>query len=616
MKLGRLITKINGFSIIEVLLAITVFAIFSIGIFYLSLDTIGRNVNVQVGSEAIFYAQEGLEAARRIRDQNYLSLTNGDHGLNFTTDVWSFVPAPEDVDGFYERTVTVDDVYRDVNGDIADSGTFDPDTKKVTSEISWLFKGIFPKSVSLVTYISNWTGDDFVQTTCTEFDAGTYTDMESVAQPSPPADNCSIQLILEEEGSGFFSSVDVGDHGNDVYVDGSYAYIANNKVQAGFSVIDVSDVNNPYVVKDVDVGGRGRKITKSGNNVFLGIEKSNAGLGAVNVSSPASSSLSDTLDVDAYGNDMVVSGNYLFMGNSSSDDSFRIIDISNPTALNEVSSFDLNAVVQDVAISGSYAFLGLDDDLMAFRVVDIANVNSPTVVASIDVGEEVNSVYISGPFAYLGTEDSANSLYVVNISDPENPSVITSLNVGGEIQDLVVQDSYLYAAVDEQNVGLAAVNVSNPFSPTLVYNLDLTGKGTGVDADENYVYVTLDTNNKGLVIVGVTQASIVLSGTFESSVFDTNSTFTRYNFIEWDHVEVPGGDVRFQIRTASSVGGLSSATWVGPDGTNATYYEDSRTPIVIDPAASGVRYFQYKVFIDSDGANSPVINSVRVNFIP
>jgi hypothetical protein len=111
-------------------------------------------------------------------------------------------------------------------------------------------------------------------------------------------------------------------------------------------------------------------------------------------------------------------------------------------------------------------------------------------------------------------------------------------------------------------------------------------------------------------------SEVSTSGEFVSQTFDSGSSDTRYNFIEWDNSDVPSGTIKFQIRTASSAGGLSSAAWVGSDGTSATYYTVSRTAIVLDPGRSGSRYFQYKMILESDGVTSPLVESVRINFTP
>lgn len=598
------------------MLAITIFAIFSTGIVYLTVDNIDRDTKVELESEGLFYAQEGIEATINMRDKSFLLLTNGDHGLNLSNDTWSFVAAPENIDDFYSRTITIEDVYRDVNNDIASSGTYDPDTKKITSEVSWLLRGVVPRSVSLVTYLSNWTGDDWIETTCTEFEAGTHTETQTIITASPPTDNCALQLLLEEAQSEFFTSTDLGDHANDVSISGNYAYLANNKTQTGLTIVNVSNPQSPSITTNVNIGKNGRKVLTNGSSIFLGVQSASNGLAIVDVSNPPLASLTSNLDIGAYGNDMAQVENYLYMGTSQDTNSLKIIDVTNKSAPTITNTIDFKDVVEVIKINGNYAYVGLDEDFEGLRVLDITSPANPIEVAALNVGEEVSAIKIQGLFAYVGIEDELNSLKVVNISNPLNPSVVATLNTGGQINDLTIVGDYLYAAIDNQNAGLAAINISNPLSPTLAYNIDILGKGTGIDSDGTHLYISSDTNNKGLVIVGTTVAQITTSGTYLSSEFDTSSTSTRYNFIEWDHTEVPGGSVKFQIRTADTLGNLATATWVGSDGTSSTYYENPRTQITTDPSSFGTRYFQYKIFIDSDGVTTPSIESVRINYTP
>jgi len=210
----------SGFSLVEILLAITIFAIFTVGIAYLSIDTLERDAKIVLSNEALLYAQEGIEATRNIRDKNYLALTNGDHGLDFAENSWSFDLAPELVDDFYDRTVTVSDVYRTEDGDIDEDGiTFDPDTKRIDVSVAWLQNGLIPREVNLTEYVSNWRGDDWINTTCGEFSAGDFGEIvvggdpveiipetEIVNLPSPPADNCGVKIAEIELASTFQAS--------------------------------------------------------------------------------------------------------------------------------------------------------------------------------------------------------------------------------------------------------------------------------------------------------------------------------------------------------------------------------------------------------------------------
>ncbi len=612
------IIKKSGFALIEVVLAIAIFSMFSVGITYLSLDILQADEKVEEGNFALLYTQEGLEAARQMRDRNFLLLEDGDHGLDLSDDEWTFIPAPEDIDGYYDRTVSVEDVYRDVDGDIAETGTLDPDTKKVTSTVEWNHRGLFPKSIELSTYLSNWSGDDWIQTDCDEFNAGVFEDTEVEFTDSPPEDNCALKLALEEVESEFYASADVGSHGNDVWVEGNYAYVAVNKSNQGLAVVDITDRENPFVVKQVDVGGKAYSVVKHGNYVYVGVRNYFKGLAVVDASTPANASLVDRTYVLGEGLTIEPNGDYLYMGvkNYLSFIGFSVIDISDPDDPYLYRFQPTFGRVYDIEIVGDYAYCGIDFDWWGFQILDISDPSDIDTLSFLSVGEEVNAVEIQGPYAYLGTEDDDDSFYVVNISDPDDPHIEDHIDVGDEIEDISLRGDYAYLAFNNQNSGLAAVNVATPTSPYFVYARDVLGKGTGIKTDENYIYETLNTNNRGLVIIGTTVTEVIEDGTYVSVPYDTNSSDTRYNFIEWEGQDVPGGEIRLQLKTASSEAGLASATWIGDDGTEATYYEGSRTPIVVDPAASGTRYVQFKVYIDSDGANTPLIESVRINYTP
>lgn len=607
----------KGFTLIEVFVAMTIFAIAAIAVMNISLDTIDRDARRDFDTEAYLYAQEGLEAVRNMRDRSFFNLSDGDHGLSLTSNGWVFIAAPERIDDFYERTITIESVYRDENGNIAETGTFDAETKKVTASVTWTWRNITERSVSLETYLTDWSGDDVITTTCTEFNAGVFTDALAAETPAPPADNCAVALDLVEDASSFFASADIGDHGNDVVIEGNYAYVANNKTQTGFTVVDITDPEHPAVVTSLDIGGKGRAIYKSGNYVYVGVEKSSKGLAIIDVTNPTAPELESTLNVGAEGNQAAVSGNYLFIGVEKSSAGFVVVDITSKTAPIVKTTLNVGDDVHAVVVSGNYAYIGTDDDDLGFQIVSIQTPLSPTVVGSLDVEEEVDAIALQGIFAFIGTEeDDEAGFQVINIATPSQPTFVTDLDVGGEVQDVSIAGDYAYAAVDSENGGLAAINIVDSLNPYLSYTLDIQGKGEGIAADTNYIYIAIDTGNKGLVIIGTTVAGVASTGTFTSSVGDTGSTDTRYNYIEWDYTPVPGSTVQLQVKTASTEAGLASATWVGSDGTNATYYTTSRTQIVVDPSASGVRYFQFKVFIASDGVSTPQIETVRMNYTP
>lgn len=608
--------KHKAFSLIEILLAIFLFTLFSVTVVYLSIDTASRATQVEVKNEALLYAEEGLEAVRNIRDRDYLDLASGTHGLSFANDTWTLGTAPETIDVYYQRSVLIEDVYRDGNGDIATTGTLDLETKKVTATVTWDWKGVLPKTISLSTYLSNWTGDEWMQTTCTEFNVGSFTDTESEASVSPPADNCALELLYTEGQSPFFSSVDVGSHGTDVVVDGDYVYLTTGKSQEGLVIGDVSDPSDPQVIDKLDIGGKGRYLLKSGDYLYIGVDNSSLGLAVVDVSNPSNASLVRQVNIGGNGNQAVVSETTLFIGVEKSSNSFVVYSIATPETPSLLGSFNTDSATNVVHLSGSYAYIGIDNSGSSLRVVNISNPAAMTSVGSLDIGGKILALELNSAVLYAGTDDSDDSFHVINVSNPASPSAVSSMDVGAIIKDMKVQDAYLYAPMEATNNALAVFNVSSPLSPVIAFFADISGKGTGVDTTEDNVYISIDTNNQGLVLVETVNVELASPGSYTSDIFDTGSTDTRYNFIEWEATVPLTGSVDFKIRTASSMAGLDSATWVGSDGTSSTSYNISPSVIVLDPLRSGNRYAQVQVTMTSDGVSTPSLESFSLNYNP
>ncbi|MBI2337949.1 hypothetical protein HYU95_02090 [Candidatus Daviesbacteria bacterium] len=157
----------NGFSVLEVILAAAIFMIFSTGAVIVVVQSYNANRLGAENSVAAQFAAEGIEAAKSIKNQNF-SLLNSDAYLAGTglirngTGVWQFegdntsdVLTHNSSDD-YTRVIRIGKTYR-INGNIVESGgTEDPDTKKITSTVTWNFNSARPETTSLVTYFSDW----------------------------------------------------------------------------------------------------------------------------------------------------------------------------------------------------------------------------------------------------------------------------------------------------------------------------------------------------------------------------------------------------------------------------------------------------------------------------
>ncbi|KXK08711.1 MAG: hypothetical protein UZ20_WS6002000715 [candidate division WS6 bacterium OLB21] len=99
-----------------------------------------------------------------------------------------------------------------------------------------------------------------------------------------------------------------------------------------------------------------------------------------------------------------------------------------------------------------------------------------------------------------------------------------------------------------------------------------------------------------------------------SNVFDTGSSSTYYYSLNWSETLNENTDIVFQVRSGTS-SNLSSVAFVGPDGTNSTFftnYNGEYLPQIIQ----NKRYVQYKAILTSDRIFTPILESVRINYEP
>ncbi|MFA7252483.1 MAG: type II secretion system protein [Candidatus Paceibacterota bacterium] len=134
-----------GFSLLELVLAIAIFSLGSIAMATLIIDSNLSTKTAIERTEALFYAKEGLEATRSIRDNDWADLETGNKGLNFEAEgSWRFNGAAYDLisDDKYTRVIAISDLSAD--------------TKQIISTITWDVTPSREASVSLTTILGNW----------------------------------------------------------------------------------------------------------------------------------------------------------------------------------------------------------------------------------------------------------------------------------------------------------------------------------------------------------------------------------------------------------------------------------------------------------------------------
>lgn len=147
----------KGISVVEIIIAIAVVSTVFFAISQVSILALRASADRNTKAKALAIAQEGMEAMRSIRDAgwaaNIASLNFGAaYYITASSSQWTLTQInPGLIENQFTRTVVLDNVSRNINDDIVDTGgTNDVYTKKVTVTVSWGSQG---KNVKLVGYI-------------------------------------------------------------------------------------------------------------------------------------------------------------------------------------------------------------------------------------------------------------------------------------------------------------------------------------------------------------------------------------------------------------------------------------------------------------------------------
>ncbi|HEV7449317.1 MAG TPA: hypothetical protein VGP13_02130 [Candidatus Paceibacterota bacterium] len=140
MQKERLHIKPGGFSIIELIVAAGLMLLLATA--FTGAVLYGEEGTQIAGQRmrATLLAEEGIQAARNVRDQSFSNLVDSTYGLAQSGGVW-FASGASDTQDIFTRSITVSPV--------------DAVTKQVVSTVTWPENAVRNGSVSLTTYLTN-----------------------------------------------------------------------------------------------------------------------------------------------------------------------------------------------------------------------------------------------------------------------------------------------------------------------------------------------------------------------------------------------------------------------------------------------------------------------------
>lgn len=152
----------SGLSIIEIVLAVSIFSIFFFSTNGFFIEALALSKNTTEHIQASYLNEEGIEILRAFRNQGWNTYvkplsTTTTYYLKWSAPFWVATTTPQRVDNTFIRTFVVRDVQRDAGTSdiVASSGVFDPNTKKIIMTVEWNKQKFGTSTESIENYLSN-----------------------------------------------------------------------------------------------------------------------------------------------------------------------------------------------------------------------------------------------------------------------------------------------------------------------------------------------------------------------------------------------------------------------------------------------------------------------------
>lgn len=453
-------TRSKGFSLVEVILASALFAILLTALVggYLY----GQESTVLAGNRvrATLLAEEGLEAARNIRDSQFTdNLTVGTFGLATTTNIWNLSGVSDNTD-IFTRQVTIESI--------------DTKRKKVTSTVTWQQNPQRVGSTTLTTYLTHWMSD----------------------WRSP-----------RQQASMDFTGIN---DGLKIQVQGDFVYIVRDDGTPDFLIVDISTPSTPVLVGSLALPDIPVNIAVSGNYAYIASQSNTQELQIIDISNPAAPALVGSYDavgtVNAQSVYIIGTTAYLVKVIDGGSNEFVIVNVANPAAPVLLGSLDIGVSGFGVWVSGNFAYLATSANTQELVVVNVSNPAAPALAGpGYNAGGNADAITIAGfgSTVFLG---QGSLIRIIDVANPLLPALLSTFTAAGTVNDIAGNfgrdNAYVYYVTVNSTGEFGVFDVSVPATPTLVGSMNLTTlNGIAYDPVTDRAYAVGINNVAELVVI-------------------------------------------------------------------------------------------------------------------
>ena len=471
--------KINGFSVLEVLIAMAILTLAISAAIMLMFSNQSVALDSDTANEALYKAKTVLEDGRSKTKSH--------------TDFDSIKSITYPPDSIYTKKFSVLSV---------------PCMKKTISQVTWSTEVLRPQIIEVRTYLSDVEEALKLAGECdpvfpTEWDnpysptsvgiggqGATDIDVQNnliylASDPSaPPKEDFFIyQFDPIAVTLTFVSKIDVSDGLMALDFSGGYVYAANEDTAAQLLVIDADPPGGPFVASIASLPDAPAGVIRT---------------------------------VNVYNKKLYVGTQYLACPppcGAAQNHEFHIYDLlvdpANPTWLG---SYNVNHNINDIVVNGDYAYLATSDNSSELYVYNISNPPSITLADTFDApgNEDGNVVFFLDNKIYLGrhrTPAARKDFYMLNVADPTDIQELGSknlgLNPGAIVEGVVVRGNFAFLAFDNPTFSLKILNISNPASivdNSTCSTYNFPENTSSMDMEDNFVFTANRSNDELRVI--------------------------------------------------------------------------------------------------------------------
>lgn len=423
-------TNRAGFSVVEAILSASIFAMLVTA--FIGAYLYGQEATALGGNRAraALLAEEGLEAARSIRDGGFANLADGTYGLAVAGGMWTFAGTSDAVD-IFTRQVTV--------------ASIDATRRLVTSRVTWQQNPQRTGLVAVATRLTNWM-------------AATLADWLNAFQEAVagmPGNNDGIAIATQ----------------------GQYAYFIRDGGAPNFVIFDVSVPAAPAIVGSLTLAGTPTDIAVAGDYAYVSNESDTQELQVINIAAPTVPTVVGTYNAsgNANANGVAVNGTvaYLVRASSNRDEIFAI-NTSNPSAPAMLDSLNLGSTGYAITVVGNYAYVVNGSNTQEVRAVNASNPSSLSFAGSLNLQGNTDATALAG-FSGGLIVGQGNTLRTVSLADPANPALAGSLSIGGAVNDIAFGNAYAFLGTSVRTAEFQVVDISAINAPTLLSTVNIAG---------------------------------------------------------------------------------------------------------------------------------------------